>query len=561
MRWISKSGTCGSSRRSPTRQRHPRGGAAPPDAVRAQPPAPRHRVAADGRRSSCGWARSMVLTPAGERVLGPPRASSTRCSAPKTTSARCAQHGAGTIRVCTQCNTGYSLAAAAARALRARASAGRRPDTARSHGASGRSRARRHARPGDRHRRRARPAAARGPAVQGRAGGDRVAVTPAGEPLVGRAEGPRAGAPDALHDGSRRQLRAEEHPRPGRRDAGSRVERAADRGHRGDGPRGSGVGLLARWSVEPAIGAGRIRALRITRKGVQRQWSAIDLAARPRPPYLTAFLDLLRAQALPTRRAGYWTPSAAARAGAPASLGGRRLASLARSALTPFAPGERYNAAHVDIQPPGIPATRHRHRGAGGDGPSRTCWRASRAPPRWSPAAPPKTWRRTRTSGARSRRRSRSIAPLINLNNGGVCPSPRVVHEAMKRYLDISNQAPVVPHVAGARTEHRDGAPRISPPSSAATRRSSPSRATPARRCRSRSSASTSKPGDEVVTTNQDYGAHARHVAAARAPRRDRRSSRSSFPVPPPTQADLAQRFEGAITPRRRCSTSATSRT
>jgi LysR family transcriptional regulator for metE and metH len=67
---------------------------------------------------------------------------------------------------------------------------------------------------------------------------------------------------------------------------------------------GLGIGLLARWSVEPSIRAGRIRALRITRKGVQRQWSAIDLAARPRPPYLTAFLDLLRAQALPTRKVG-----------------------------------------------------------------------------------------------------------------------------------------------------------------------------------------------------------------------------------------------------------------
>ena len=32
---------------------------------------------------------------------------------------------------------------------------------------------------------------------------------------------------------------------------------------------------------------------------------------------------------------------------------------------------------------------------------------------------------------------------IVNLNNGGVCPSPRVVHEAFKRYLDISNQAPV----------------------------------------------------------------------------------------------------------------------
>ena len=32
---------------------------------------------------------------------------------------------------------------------------------------------------------------------------------------------------------------------------------------------------------------------------------------------------------------------------------------------------------------------------------------------------------------------------IINLNNGGCCPSPRVVHDAFKRYLDISNQAPV----------------------------------------------------------------------------------------------------------------------
>src|SRR5215475_11072779 len=32
---------------------------------------------------------------------------------------------------------------------------------------------------------------------------------------------------------------------------------------------------------------------------------------------------------------------------------------------------------------------------------------------------------------------------LINMNNGGVCPSPRVVQEAMRRYLEFSNNAPV----------------------------------------------------------------------------------------------------------------------
>src|SRR5690606_35858327 len=31
---------------------------------------------------------------------------------------------------------------------------------------------------------------------------------------------------------------------------------------------------------------------------------------------------------------------------------------------------------------------------------------------------------------------------LINLNNGGVSPSPRVVQEAMVRYLSLSNDAP-----------------------------------------------------------------------------------------------------------------------
>ena len=31
---------------------------------------------------------------------------------------------------------------------------------------------------------------------------------------------------------------------------------------------------------------------------------------------------------------------------------------------------------------------------------------------------------------------------IINLNNGGVCPAPRTVQDAMKRYYDYSNEAP-----------------------------------------------------------------------------------------------------------------------
>jgi len=32
---------------------------------------------------------------------------------------------------------------------------------------------------------------------------------------------------------------------------------------------------------------------------------------------------------------------------------------------------------------------------------------------------------------------------IINLNNGGVSPSPSIVQEAMKRHLDYSNEVPV----------------------------------------------------------------------------------------------------------------------
>jgi isopenicillin-N epimerase len=59
------------------------------------------------------------------------------------------------------------------------------------------------------------------------------------------------------------------------------------------------------------------------------------------------------------------------------------------------------------------------------------------------------------------------------------------------------------------------------------------------------------RPGDEVVTTNQDYP---RTLAALR--QRERREGivvrAVSFPVPPPSSADLVERFRRAITPRTR---------
>ena len=31
---------------------------------------------------------------------------------------------------------------------------------------------------------------------------------------------------------------------------------------------------------------------------------------------------------------------------------------------------------------------------------------------------------------------------IVNFNNGGCCPSPRIVQDAMRRQLELSNQAP-----------------------------------------------------------------------------------------------------------------------
>ncbi len=137
---------------------------------------------------------------------------------------------------------------------------------------------------------------------------------------------------------------------------------------------------------------------------------------------------------------------------------------------------------------------------------------------------------------------------LINLNNGGVSPSPRVVQEAMRRYLEFSNQAPTVTMW------------QVLEPEVESVRR----RLAAAFGCDSEEMAITRnasesleicifgldlKPGDEVLTTNQDYP---RMLTSLR--QRERRDGIKlktiSFPVPPTSMDDLYQRFEQAITPR-----------
>ena len=139
---------------------------------------------------------------------------------------------------------------------------------------------------------------------------------------------------------------------------------------------------------------------------------------------------------------------------------------------------------------------------------------------------------------------------IVNLNNGGCCPSPRVVHEAFKRYLDVSNQSPVYhmwqilePNIETVR-RRLASAFGCDPEEMAITRNASEA-------LQIAQLGIDLKAGDEVVTTNQDYG---RMLDTwDQRVRRDGITVRKiSFPVPPPSMDDLADRLVSAIGPKTR---------
>ncbi|HEX6534269.1 MAG TPA: LysR family transcriptional regulator [Gemmatimonadaceae bacterium] len=72
-----------------------------------------------------------------------------------------------------------------------------------------------------------------------------------------------------------------------------------------------GVTVIARWAIAPALEAGTLVALPITRRGIRRDWQAATRAAKAPPAHQAAFVDLLTRAAFPSR------------GGAPAPGGGR----------------------------------------------------------------------------------------------------------------------------------------------------------------------------------------------------------------------------------------------
>ncbi len=137
---------------------------------------------------------------------------------------------------------------------------------------------------------------------------------------------------------------------------------------------------------------------------------------------------------------------------------------------------------------------------------------------------------------------------LINLNNGGVSPSPRIVQEAMRRYLEYSNQAPVYTMWRILEPQKESVRQRLAaafgcdPEEMAITRNASEALEI----CQLGLDL---KSGDEVLTTEQDYP---RMLTTWR--QRERRDGivvkKVNFPTPPKSLAALAEMFEQAITPK-----------
>jgi LysR family transcriptional regulator, regulator for metE and metH len=64
---------------------------------------------------------------------------------------------------------------------------------------------------------------------------------------------------------------------------------------------GLGISVMARWAIEPAIKTSAVRAVRITRRGVYRPWTAVALRDRVEPKWQKEFVTLLARQALPAK--------------------------------------------------------------------------------------------------------------------------------------------------------------------------------------------------------------------------------------------------------------------
>ncbi len=139
---------------------------------------------------------------------------------------------------------------------------------------------------------------------------------------------------------------------------------------------------------------------------------------------------------------------------------------------------------------------------------------------------------------------------LVNLNNGGVSPSPAYVQEAMKRHLDYSNEAPTYTMWRVLEPQREGVRQRVArqwgcdPEEVAFTRNASESLQT-------LQLGYDLQRGDEVLTTTQDYP---RMITTFQ--QRERREGiimrQIQVPIPSEDPREVVKRFQDAITDRTR---------
>jgi selenocysteine lyase/cysteine desulfurase len=137
---------------------------------------------------------------------------------------------------------------------------------------------------------------------------------------------------------------------------------------------------------------------------------------------------------------------------------------------------------------------------------------------------------------------------IINLNNGSVCPSPQVVQRAQEDYWRVTNMQPsyyvdemLIPGLERVR-QRLASSFGCDPEEMAITRNTSESLSIV-------QMGLDLQPGDEVLTTTQDYP----HMLITWQQLEDRRGIKMRqvpYPTPPPTWDTLVEVFERAITPR-----------
>ncbi len=137
---------------------------------------------------------------------------------------------------------------------------------------------------------------------------------------------------------------------------------------------------------------------------------------------------------------------------------------------------------------------------------------------------------------------------LVNLNNGGVCPSPAVVQEAMKRHLDYSNTAPAYTMWRILEPQREAVRSRLAslfggdPEEIAVTRNASES----LQICQLGFDL---KAGDEVLTTTQDYP-RMLTTFGQRARREGIVLKQFPLPIPAEDPDEVVSLFESHTTPR-----------